>query len=442
MQNNYAKKLLDFIEQCPSCFHTIRTISDKLDSLGYTQLSEHKPIQKLTPGNGYYITRNLSSIIAFRIPQGTPSGFMLAASHSESPCFKIKPIPTLGGVYTRLNTERYGGMIYSTWFDRPLSIAGRITAETEFGIETRLVNIDRDLVLIPNVSLHLDRNINSGSEYQLQKDLFPLFSGEESTDEFINLVAAESGVKADNIIGTDLFLYNREHGSVWGAENEFFSAPRIDDLQCVFASFEGFLNSANTDAVPVFCVFDNEEVGSGTKQGALSTFLADTLTFIVCGMGLDMSEYRRLIASGMMLSADNGHAVHPNSPEFSDTVVRPVMNGGVIIKFNANQKYTTDAVSHGIFEKICKNANVPIQYYANRSDLPGGSTLGNFSAEKVSVNTVDIGAAQLAMHSAYETAGTHDTEHLISAISAFYSTEIYAEPFGAYKIVNKCKKGN
>ncbi len=436
MYKQTTDRLIKFIADCPSSYHTIQTISNQLTASGFTELSESEN-WTLSAGNKYFVTRNLSSVIAFKIPEELPSGFMLSASHSESPCFKIKPGFTLGGgSYVRLNTERYGGMIYSSWLDRPLSVAGRITVDTDSGIKTQLINIDRDLVVIPNVAIHLSGKPGGGYELKPAKDLFPLYGSGSTKTDLADVISAEAGIRKDRILGTDLFLYNRNHGSTWGSENEFFSAPRIDDLQCAFCTLEAFIESVsdNLSTVSVYCVFDNEEVGSGTKQGARSTFLSDVLHRIAFSLGLDESEYIKLISSSMMLSADNGHAVHPNSPELSDPMIQPVINGGVIIKYNANQKYTTDAVSDGIFRKICKNADIPVQEYANRSDLPGGSTLGNLSAEKVSVNTVDIGLAQLAMHSAYETAGVLDTEYLKQAVKAFYSAEIYAKNSGEYII--------
>ena len=436
MHNQTTERLIEFIDDCPTCYHTVETISKRLDKLGYTELYEaDKPI--LSAGKGYYITRNSSSLIAFRIPKKTPSAFMLSASHSESPSFKIKPGTALGNTdYVRLNTERYGGMIYSSWLDRPLSVAGRIAVDSDGGIKTILVNISRDLVCIPNAAVHLNGKLNRGYELNPAKDLFPLYGSGNTKTALLDIIAAEAGTDKAQILGADLFLYNRNRGTVWGSEGEFFSAPRIDDLQCVFCTLEAFIQTSGCDtaAIPVCCVFDNEEVGSGTKQGAKSTFLSDVLHRIVFSLGLDESDYIRMLASSMMLSADNGHAVHPNLPELSDSVIKPVMNGGVLIKYNANQKYTTDAISEGIFRKICKNADIPVQEYANRSDLPGGSTLGNLSAEKVSINTVDIGLSQLAMHSSYETAGVMDNDYMIGAVKAFYSTEITAKGRGEYSV--------
>lgn len=439
MYKDTTARLLNFIEESTDCFHTINEIKRKLSAEGFEELSEGGR-QRLMPGRKYFVTRNLSSIIAFALPRKMPRAFMITACHSESPCFKLKPHPELKGkLYTRLNTERYGGMIYSSWLDRPLSVSGRITVDTQDGIETRLVKIDRDLLVIPNAAIHLNSKINGGYEYKPQRDLIPVLDGGEGAD-LTKIIAENAMVDPESIVGSELFLYNRCKGTIWGAEDEFFSAPRIDDLQCAFALAEAFVSATDTEseAIPLYCVFDNEEVGSGTKQGACSTFLYDVLHRIIYSYGMTDEDYMRMTASGMMLSADNGHAVHPNLPELSDGTLQPVMNGGILIKYNAAQKYTTDAVSDGIFRKICNAANVPVQEYANRSDLAGGSTLGNLSAEKVSVNTIDIGLAQLAMHSAYETAGVYDTFYMKKAAETFYRSEINAERDGRYilKIVD------
>ncbi len=429
------QELLDFIKNCPSSFHTVHTISEILLREGYTRLEEGEG-WNLAEGGKYFVTRNQSSIIAFRIPVKDFRGFLVTASHGESPAFKIKPDPEMPaeGCYLKLNVEKYGGMILSTWMDRPLSVAGRITVDTGTGIETRLVHIDRDLLLIPNLAIHMNRTVNEGVALNPQKDLLPLFGDETAAEKFWPMIAENAGVQPEQILGSDLFLYCRSQGTVWGSQGEFISSPRLDDLQCVFGTLQGFLDGTSSGSVPVYCVFDNEEVGSGTKQGAKSTFLADVLYRIHDGVGHSQSQYLQTLSSSFMISADNGHGVHPNVPEAADPTHRPKLNGGILIKYNASQKYTTDAVSEGIFRSICKKAGVPVQKYVNRSDIPGGSTLGNLSAEQVSINTVDIGLAQLAMHSAYETGGSRDTEYLCRAARAFYNTTIIARQDGEYRI--------
>ncbi len=427
------KELLEFIKKCPSGFHTVAEVSERLRKEGYTPLAENREWE-LKENGKYFVTRNNSSIIAFRVPAAF-GRFMITASHGESPAFKVKPDPEMPceGCYVKLNTEKYGGMLYYSWMDRPLSVAGRVTVLTESGIESRLVNIDKDLLMIPSLAIHMDRTANEGGGMNPQKELLPVFGDETAKDGFWTLIAENVGVAPDKILGSDLFLYCRTAPSIWGNRGEYLSSPRLDDLQCVFATLKGFLNGDAEGALPVYCVFDNEEVGSGTKQGAKSTFLFDVLQRICEARGISQSRYWQAVAGGFMLSADNGHAVHPNCPEKADPTHRPKMNGGVLLKYNANQKYTTDAVSEGIVRYLCQKAEVPLQKYVNRSDIPGGSTLGNLSSEKVSINTADIGVAQLAMHSAYETAGAEDTLHLCKAVEAFYSLNLTCEADGTYR---------
>ncbi len=435
MEREITKELLAFIQKSPSCYHVVANISKILEEEGYQKLLEGER-WKLQPGGKYYVIRNASSIIAFRIPKFNYVGFMIAASHSDAPAFKIKSNPEmrLDNQYTKLNVEKYGGMICSTWLDRPLSIAGKVMVSTEEGIEERLFNVDRDLLMIPNLAIHMNREINDGYKFNAQRDMLPLFGGAETKETFNSFIAKNLQVEEEQILGMDLFLYNRMQGCLWGENNEFFSSGKIDDLECAFTSLKGFLKGNHPDTVQVLAVFDNEEVGSGTKQGAKSTFLFDTLSRINRSAGRDEEAYHMALASSFMLSADNGHGVHPNLPEKADPTNHPYMNQGVVIKYNANQKYTTDSVSEAIFKKICMSANVPYQVYVNRSDILGGSTLGNLANERVSVNTVDIGLAQLAMHSAYETAGTKDVLYMARVMEAFYQTCLKATDVGAYQI--------
>ncbi len=416
-----TKKLIGFIKNSPSCFHAVKNIADTLIKEGYERLNEGEK-WSIAKGGKYYVTRNESSIIAFSVPNKIEAlKFMIAASHSDSPTFKVKDIPELSdGIYTRINAERYGGVILDSWFDRPLSVAGRVMVRTDKGVASRLVNIDRDLVLIPHIAIHI-QNPNEGKAYNLATDLVPLYGEASAKDSFIRIVCKTAGAKADDVISHELFLYNRQQPSVWGADNEFVSSPKLDDLECVFASLEALCESKSVGAIPVMFVADNEEVGSGTKQGAASTFLYDVLSRVCDELGGDI----RIAASqSMMLSADNAHAVHPNNPSLSDPTHRPVMNGGVVIKYNASQLYTTDAVSAAVFREICKGAEIPVQSFANRSDMRSGSTLGNISNTQISMNAVDIGLAQLAMHSSYETAGAKDIGYMVSAMKKFFETEL------------------
>ena len=429
--------LLDFIEKSVSPYHTAKAIKEMLDSNGYTELNENDEWQ-LVRGGSYYVSRNLSSVIAFRIPNESPAGFMMAASHSDSPTFKIKDQTEMTSpAYVRLNVERYGGMLCSTWLDRPLSVAGKIIVKSGDGskLSTKLVQVERDLLMIPNVAIHMNRNANDGFAFKANVDMVPLLGDESAKGSFRKIIADTANVKEEDIVSTDLFLVNRAHGTVWGANMEYVSAPRLDDLECVYTTMVGFINAKTTDTIPMCAVLDNEEVGSTTKQGANSTFLTDTIERIAECLELTRSQICRMLASGFLVSADNAHAVHPNHPEFSDPTNKVFMNRGIVMKYNASQKYTTDSVSDAIFSSICRRANVSTQRYTNRADMPGGSTLGNIANTHVSVNTVDIGLAQLAMHSSYETAGVADIESMIRAMTEFYSSQIRRVSDGEYDLI-------
>ena len=432
---DHVQLFLDFVRKSPSAFHAVKTLCAALDAGGFTPLSETQP-WRIVPGGKYYVTRNLSSIVAFAVPETGFAHFQIVSSHSDSPTFKLKHIcedETAGG-YLRLNVERYGGMIMSTWFDRPLSIAGRVLVREGSALTTRLVDLGRDAVLIPNMPIHFNREVNDGYKYNAQVDLLPLYGGAGSKGMLKAELARAAGVSEDAIVAQDLFLYARTPGSVWGAQSEFFSCPRIDDLECAYTSAAAFLASEAVGHINVLAVLDNEEVGSGSKQGADSTFLSDVLYRAGAALGASDSEIRAAIAASFMASADNAHAVHPNHPEKYDAQNRTLMNGGVVIKHNANQKYTTDAVSCAVFSGLCAMAGVPVQHFANRSDMLGGSTLGNIANKHASMNTVDIGLAQLAMHSSYETAGCADVAHMVRALVLLYSHNIVMRADGALTI--------
>ena len=421
-QIEISKELMDFIKDSPTAFHVVKNFSTMLEKAGFIKLNERNK-WKIEQGGKYYVTRNDSSIIAFQVPDNMDFyNFQIAAAHSDSPAFKIKENPemSVNGAYVKLNVERYGGMILSTWFDRPLSVAGRMIVHKNGKILEKLVDIDRDLVMIPSLAIHMNRDINGGYHYNVQKDMLPLYSGSGEKGNFMRMLAEEAEIRPEDILGHDLFLYNRMPGTIWGSRNEFVSSPRLDDLQCAFASMEGFLQADKKKGIAVHCVLDNEEVGSTTRQGAASTFLKDVLFRINLALGGDQESYLMALAESFMISADNAHALHPNYTDKADPVNRPVMNGGIVIKYNANQKYCTDGISTAIFKELCREADVPYQTFVNRSDIAGGSTLGNISNTQAAINTVDIGLPQLAMHSAYETAGVKDTESLIRAAKVFY----------------------
>lgn len=418
------ENFLTFAEQSPTAFHAVENLCAMLKEGGYRELREADP-WLVDAGGKYYVVRNDSALIAFSVPQSGFAPFRIAAAHGDSPTFKLKHVfeDAAENAYIRLNTEKYGGMIMSTWFDRPLSVAGRVTVRDGDGVATRLVNLDRDALLIPSVAIHFNREINTGYAFDPQKDMLPLYGDEKSAGRLAEEIAAAAGVKKEDILGHDLFLYNRQPGTVWGPDGEYFSCGRIDDLECAWACVKAMLESEARDTLNVCAVFDNEEVGSGTMQGADSSFLYDTLTRAGFALGASDGEIRAAMAGGFMVSADNAHAVHPNHPEKCDKQNRTYMNRGIVIKYNANQKYTTDAVSGAMFTLICEKAGVKVQRFANRSDLAGGSTLGNISNAHVSMHTVDIGLAQLAMHSVYETAGTKDLEDLVRALTVMWNRE-------------------
>lgn len=417
-----TEKLLDFIEKSPTAFQAVDEMQKRLTENGFEVLSE-KEYWKLIPGGKYLVTRNNSALIAFCIPEKESRVFHIMASHSDSPSFKIKENPEIkvDNSYVKLNVEKYGGMLMAPWFDRPLSVAGRVIIRRNGGLKEKLINIKRDLVMIPNLAIHMNREADNGVSYNPQKDLQPLFAVGNTDRTLLEIIAEQTGVKKEDIISHDLFLYNRMPGTIWGADKEFVSSARLDDLQCAFASMEGLLRAQNHESIAVHCVMDNEEVGSGTKQGAASTFLKDTLLRINMGLGRTYEEYLMTLAGSFMVSADNAHALHPNYTDKTDPTNHPVLNKGIVIKFNANQKYCTDAVSAAIFKELCTKAGVPYQTFVNRSDIAGGSTLGNISNTQVPMNTVDIGLPQLAMHSPYETAGVKDTEYLVRAAEELFA---------------------
>ena len=423
MKKNISQQLLEFIENSPTCFHAVQAMTDILSAEGFTELKENQKWH-IENGGRYFVTRNRSSLTAFTVPFQEMTGMHIIASHSDSPSFKIKENPELEseGHYIRLNVEGYGGMIRAPWFDRPLSVAGRVIVKdkAQGGFRSILVDIGRDLVMIPNLAIHMDRQINDSCKYNIQKDMLPIYGDLSAKGTFMKLIADTAGVPEEEILGHDLFLYNRQKGTVWGASGEFLSCSRLDDLQCAFASLKGFLAGKRQEYLAVHCVLDNEEVGSGTKQGAASTFLYDTLTRIHTSLGLSQEDYLIHLADSFMISADNAHAVHPAHTDKADPANRPYINGGIVIKFSASQKYCTDGVSAAIFRDLCQRAGVPVQTFVNRSDMAGGSTLGNISNTQVALNTVDIGLPQLAMHSPYETAGVKDTGYLIRAAEEFF----------------------
>lgn len=409
----YVNELIDFIKASPSAHHTVDSVKHALLAEGYTELCESNP-EAFSDGGKHFVIRGGSSIIAFK---GKGDGFMICASHSDSPCFKVKD-ELAGARYTRLATEKYGGMIHYTWLDRPLSVAGRVVVKTPTGVKSVLVNLDKAALTIPSVAIHLNRGVNDGYKFNPATDLLPLLGTAEVKGALMTVLAAQANAKPEDIISHDLYLYNAEEGRVIGINDELVLAPRIDDLGCVYASLRAFLDAPESKNVSVLAVFDNEEVGSETKQGAASTFLDMTLGAIAG------NRYSQMLHNSFMVSADNAHAIHPNHPELYDGTNAPHLGGGVVVKYNANQRYTTDAISDGIFTTLAERAGARLQKFSNRADMVGGSTLGSISNTRVSVSTVDIGLPQLAMHSATETAAVSDLTDMVKVLTALYSSSL------------------
>lgn len=420
-----SEELIEFVDGNPSQFHVVDNLKKAYRAAGFKELFEGERFE-LQKGESYFVTRNDSAIIAFRLPKKDYKAFNITAAHSDSPTFRIKANPELAEekAIIKLNTEKYGGLIMYPWFDRPLGIAGRVLVRNGKKVESKLIHIDRNILMIPSLAIHMNRQINEGYNFNAQKDSLPIFAEVASEIDLNDVVAKELGVEKNNILDSDLFLTNRVKGTLWGANNEFIAAGKLDDEQCVFAGYKAITEVKAKNSILVHAVFDNEEVGSGTKQGAAGTFLFDTLTRINKALGYDEEQYHMALSKTLMLSADNAHSVHPNYTEKACPSNRPMVNKGIVIKYSANQKYTTDAVSGAIFRAILDDAKVPYQVFTNRSDILGGSTLGNISTSQVSISAVDIGVAQWAMHSPYESGGVKDTLYMIDGMKAFFETDL------------------
>ncbi len=423
------KDLLTFLNDSPTAFQAVDSIVNELKEKGYVELDENEKFN-IEKGGKYYVSRNGSSIIAFNVGKKADGAFMITASHTDCPSFKVKPIGTsFAGEFLKLNTEVYGGPLFRPWFDRPLSIAGRVMVKKNGNIELVSYNYAKPFCIIPSVCIHFDPTANKGKETNPAVDMQPLVSLKDN--DFKAFLASDLGVNKEDVLGFDIFLYPCDKAIKWGTDDEFVSSFHIDNLECAYTSLCGFIDNFTDENINVYCCFDNEEVGSRTLQGAASDFLKNTLNRICDALDLD---YYQMVSNGMLLSCDNAHSLHPNHPELSDPKNRPVMNKGVVIKQNANQSYTTDGLTLALFEEILNKAKVDYQVFTNRSDLRGGGTLGNISTSHVSIKSVDIGLAQLAMHSCYETAGSKDADSMIKAITAFYKTVIKVNK-GGYTII-------
>lgn len=430
------QELMNYLDQSPTAFHAVDELAKKLKKDGYTYLmeSERWVIEK---GGKYYTTRNGSSIVAFTIGETVKDlSFNIVASHSDSPSFKVKPDYTMQvhDKYIKLNTEGYGGMILSTWLDRPLTIAGRLLIQEGNTMKSVLVHVKRPLLSIPSVAIHLNRQANDGYKFMKQVDLLPLLGmGDKADNDLIQIIKQDQGITGE-VVSHDLFVVSASEAYSWGAHEEFISSSRIDNLQCAFTTYKGFVQGTNPNGINIYACFDNEEVGSRTKQGADGTLLYDVLVRINHGLHGDEETFRSALGRSMMVSADNAHALHPNHPEHYDPTNVTYMNHGIVIKHHANQGYTTDGLSSGLFKIMCAKAEVPVQEFTNHSDKISGGTLGSLSLSHVSVPTVDIGIGQLAMHSLIETTGSKDSEYMVKAIASFCSHPLSANEDGGYTL--------
>ena len=427
---DYINSLMQFLDASPVNFLAVDTLRSTLEEAGFTQLNPSSH-WNLNPGDKHYIVKNGSAIFAFIVGDGAPyNGFKIISAHSDSPGFRIKPNAEMKceGGFVKLNTEVYGGPILYTWFDRPLSIAGRVILRSNNTLrpEARTIRIDRPLLTIPHLAIHFNRAVNEGNPLSKQKDMLPVIGiineHLSANDLLLNLVADELGVDTYDILDFDLSLYDTTKACLIGLNNEFISSGRLDDLSMAHAATMALLDSDDMSSTRVVAIFDNEETGSGTKQGAASPVLEHLLRRITTARGGNEEDYFRAIDRSFMVSADNAHGLHPNYPEKHDPTNHPVLGGGPVIKINANCKYMTDADSAAVFSTICEQADVPYQYFVNRSDMAGGSTLGNILTSQIDLRGVDMGAAIWGMHSVRETASVADHDYIVRAFTQFFNT--------------------
>lgn len=427
--SKYTEKLLGFLDASPVNFLAVRNVCDELLDNGFVQLQAENAIKNLP--EKFFITKNDSAVFAFHMGKKAlaEAGFRMIAAHSDSPTFRIKPNAEMAGEggMVRLNTESYGGSILSTWFDRPLSIAGRVILRSDDALrpESRLLHIKRPLLVIPNLAIHFNRQVNDGVKLNKQKDMLPILGYVKDKLEadglILSVISDELKIEKEAIIDFDLYLYDTTSACTVGLDNEFVSSGRLDDLSMVHAGLEAITaDGGQPDVTKVLAVFDNEETGSGTKQGAGSNFFMSLLQRIVLAQGGSLDDYFRSVEKAFLVSADNAHGFHPNYAEKYDPTNHALLGGGPVIKINAAQKYSTDAMSAAVFQQICERAGVPCQRFVNRSDVAGGSTLGNILTSSVAIRGVDMGNAVLAMHSVRELASTADHDYCIKAFIEFY----------------------
>ncbi|GAA0181822.1 M18 family aminopeptidase [Clostridium sediminicola] len=425
-----AKELISFISESPTAFHAVIKAKSLLKSQGFNELKEGDKWNLKFHGK-YFTTKNDSALVAFAIGEGKveEEGFKIVGAHTDTPGFRVKPCPEMieEKKYLRLNTEVYGGPILNTWMDRPLSIAGRVTLKSKNIMKPRIefVNFKKPMMIIPNLAIHMNRDVNKGIELNPQKDTLPLLgmiNDEFEKENFLmKLISKELNVDIEEVLDFDLFLYEFEDGKVIGLKDEFISASRLDDLEAVHAGLKAITDTKVKNGINVLALFDNEEIGSSTKQGADSELLSNILERIVYSLAGSREEFFRAIANSFMVSADGAHAVHPNKTDKSDPTSKPIINYGPALKISANQKYTSDSFSSAIFTQICQNAEVPLQKFVNRSDERGGSTIGPISSTHLNINAVDIGIPMLAMHSIRELVGVDDHFYMYKCLKTFFN---------------------
>ena len=419
MTERIALSMTEFIEESPCSYFAVNAVCKRLKEKGFQPLKESDP-WKLAPGGRYYVIRG-GSVFSFQLPMHSPRRLRVTASHSDSPTLKLKPGKSLVSCnFARLNVEKYGGVVLQSWIDRPLSFAGRVFLRKGDHIECSLIYPDRDLLLIPSLAPHIS---GPDKELSAQNHMLPILSADGNELGF-NVILSECGIDPATVLGMDLFLVSRMMPTIWGLNREFLSAPRLDDLACVYTTLEGFLSSKAEEDALLHCVFDNEEVGCKSKQGADSSFLRDVIDRICCAYDMDADAHVAMLADSFLISADNAHGFHPAYPGASDPINRPQLNGGVVLKHQAGQKYATDGYTAAVIHCLSADHQIPVQEYTNHSDVRGGYTLGNISNSHVSMHTADVGLAQLAMHSSYETMGASDPEYMFRLAKAFYSDPI------------------
>jgi len=421
-------KFVDFLNKSHSPYHAIKEVENQLKEAGFVRLRENS-LWTLENNRYYYVVRNQSSLIAFKIPEMVNvKSINIVASHSDSPALKIKPIAEINNPnYGKFNVEVYGGALLSTWLDRPLSIAGRVTIKDNGALVNKLIDFNEFNAIIPNVAIHQNREANNGYKWNPQVDLLPITADKSQEDALKEMIASRLSIEKDDILAHDLYLYDYVPAALWGQEKEFISGQRIDNLESVFTSLEAFKLGYSRNAINMLAIFDNEEVGSTTKQGMASSFLSDTIERIYGSFFYNQTDIKAVLANSFLLSADNAHAVHPNHPELYDGVNQTFMNKGVVIKTSASQSYVTDSMSNAIVTTLANRAGVPTQLFANKSDVRGGSTQAAISTINLPIMAADVGLAQLAMHSCYETCGAKDVESMYKLMNELYNSTIIVE---------------